>query len=60
MVPNNFLLIINYTVNAVEWKDEREGKEKAGVVEGGEEGKEGGKCFWSTLKKEILPLSREW
>lgn len=58
MVPNNFLLIINYTVNAVEWKDEKK-ERKAGVVEGGEEGKEGGKCFWSTLKGDV-PLSREW
>ena len=52
MVPNNFLLIINYTVNAVEWKDEKK-ERKAGVVEGGEGRKRRRKMFLEHIKKEM-------
>ena len=52
MVPNKFLLIINYTINAVGRKDENKGR-KVGVVEGGGGRKRRRKMFLKHIKKEM-------
>ena len=52
MVPNKFLLIINYTNNAAGRKDENKGR-KVGVVEGGGRRKRRRKMFLKHIKKEM-------